>query len=343
MVKETDILAPKSFVADAVLSLTYEDFFRVDQKERGEFAVQSPLRGSRLEVTDGYLGGADGWTIRKYRLFTGKVESEASILLDAENKRFVMRDANDVERIRMGNTTGILYALDFYDTDGTLAGTILGDKSGANTRLLFDNADFAVFDDGGGTGSIILAGDLRPIGSGDDYDIGLYGSSYQKEYIKHKIVFPQTQDDNSTEIYETKASELQGGMREEFTSTVAQNVFTIALGDGASTGGQLFFTLDWKQTSGTANYMVESGVLTWSAVNKGGVYTTDTQEDVLTSVSSDGAATLTHTWAFTTGANQITLQITATWSFPGTAGTTSKELRYMLMSHNNQTITVDLN
>jgi len=99
---------------------------------------------------------------------------------------------------------------------------------------------------------------------------------------------------------------------------VATGIFEVALPAGAMTGGRADYTV--TATNGT-DYQSHTGTVSWAAVNKAGVITTD----VATSTGGSGLevialsfATLADVWTCVSGAGKITLTQNANSNLPGT-------------------------
>lgn len=124
------------------------------------------------------------------------------------------------------------------------------------------------------------------------------------------------------------------------TSGVATSLVDIALPTLTMAGGTLEYTIIC--TDGT-DMQALSGVVVWSAVNKGGSYTTAIEEPsggILTPSDTTGAksvsaGTLTLSWAMTSGTNKVTVQATATSSLTATAF----QMWYVIRNHSKQAIT----
>jgi hypothetical protein len=98
------------------------------------------------------------------------------------------------------------------------------------------------------------------------------------------------------------------------TDGSANSIFEIALPAGAMCGGNLGFTITCSD--GTEK-QVYSGVVSYAAVNKGGVYTVNSPESSATSALT-GGSTLTTLWELVSGANKVTMRLTPTSSLTPT-------------------------
>lgn len=105
------------------------------------------------------------------------------------------------------------------------------------------------------------------------------------------------------------------------TDASANTIFSLTLISGARKGG----TIKWECscTDGT-EHQLRTGITTFAAVNKGGVYTTDVDE--IGGSIALSAGTLTGTWSILTGTNEISLQFTPTSSLTPTSLTLSYSL-----------------
>jgi len=95
----------------------------------------------------------------------------------------------------------------------------------------------------------------------------------------------------------------------------AISVFDITLAAGTRTGGTFSYSIDvWDGTDG----QVLSGVCTWAAVNKGGVYTDTTTCDAANDAKAVSAGTLTATWALVDDTNKMIMKVTPAGSLTET-------------------------
>ena len=100
------------------------------------------------------------------------------------------------------------------------------------------------------------------------------------------------------------------------TLTDAQtNLFEIALSAGQMTGGTIKATIE---ASDGTDMQAFSQICTYSAVNKGGSYTTNITCDSANDSKSVSAGTLTTSWAVTGGTNKVTISVTPTGSLTET-------------------------
>ncbi len=123
------------------------------------------------------------------------------------------------------------------------------------------------------------------------------------------------------------------------TSGVAAVVDDIALGTLAMTGGKIIWTI--LCTDGTDMQSV-SGEVVFTAINKGGVYTTDietvssaTPSDAITPVigwaKAVSAGTLTTAWSVVSGTSKVQVKVTSTTSL-----TPTKFLMYVTITNNSE-------
>ena len=97
------------------------------------------------------------------------------------------------------------------------------------------------------------------------------------------------------------------------TNSSANTIYQVSLATTTFSGGTLGWTV--TATDGT-DYQCTSGVTSWAAVNKGGVYTTNITDSISSTAASAG--TLTGAWSITTGTNLINLRFTPTSSLATT-------------------------
>ena len=96
----------------------------------------------------------------------------------------------------------------------------------------------------------------------------------------------------------------------ELTSGTVATLLTIPLATLEAAGGLLVYTV--VATDGT-DLISASGQVVWSAVNKGGTYTTTSDVvDTEAQAKSDGTDTIANTFSFTNGTNQTTFRVTST-------------------------------
>ena len=92
------------------------------------------------------------------------------------------------------------------------------------------------------------------------------------------------------------------------------SVFEVALPAGGMTGG--FFTATIIATDGT-ELQAHSDHITYAAVNKAGVYTTQITNSNTDDAIANSSGTLTITWSIVTGTNKITISVNANSSLAG--------------------------
>lgn len=141
---------------------------------------------------------------------------------------------------------------------------------------------------------------------------------------------------DTTQIIKTKSDgndrTTMVGAPKLLTNTSATQVFKISLPADTATGG--FFTANVTANDGT-DYQAHSDHVTYAAVNKGGVYTTDITSSNAGDSIATSTGTLAVTWSITTGTNEIIIECTANSSL--TAPTV--ELFYNVISNGVGTIT----
>jgi len=127
-----------------------------------------------------------------------------------------------------------------------------------------------------------------------------------------------------------------GGIRPNcyraLTDEIDITLFDIALPTLAMTGGEINYRI--VCTDGT-DMQSFSGVLTYSAVNKAGVYTTDIDEGTQSS-SCSAATTIADTWSIVAGTNSISVKINVNTSLTPT----TFFIRYTLNNLSEQVITL---
>jgi hypothetical protein len=110
------------------------------------------------------------------------------------------------------------------------------------------------------------------------------------------------------------------------------NMFDVALPTLAMAGGTIEYTI--SASDGTDMQSL-SGVVSYSAVNKGGVYTTQIVEGADNQSKAVSNGTLTGAWTILNGTNKITIQLNADSSLTPT----SFKLYYKIHNGSNQAIT----
>jgi hypothetical protein len=100
------------------------------------------------------------------------------------------------------------------------------------------------------------------------------------------------------------------------TDGVAKSLFEVALPTGGLCGGSIEYSI--HTTDGTDHQSL-TGYVTYSAVNKGGAYTTQITEVAGNQAKAVSAGTLTSAWTVLTGTNKITIQVTGDSSLTPTA------------------------
>lgn len=122
--------------------------------------------------------------------------------------------------------------------------------------------------------------------------------------------------------------------RTHITDGVATSLFEIALPTLASTGGVILFSI--RATDGT-DMQVHTGTVTFAAVNKGGVYTTQiTDLPTTADADADSAGTLADTWTILNGTNKVTIQLNANTSLTPT----ELSVQYVIQNHSPQATTI---
>ena len=128
------------------------------------------------------------------------------------------------------------------------------------------------------------------------------------------------------------ASGWKGAKSKALTSGVATGLFDVALPTLAMCGGVVHYSA--HATNGT-DMQVQSGIVTFAAVNKGGVYTTDTDKIGVSDALSASTFTV-GPFTQVTGTNKTTFTTTAT---SGLTGQVVIVIYYFLDSCDTQTVT----
>ncbi len=114
-------------------------------------------------------------------------------------------------------------------------------------------------------------------------------------------------------------------------NNTVQGLFEVALPDAKGCSGVIEFAVF---TSDGTDHQMRSGIVRFSAVNKGGVYTSEIV--VVNEAAAVSTGTLTCTWAILTGANKITIRFTANSSLTPTV----QHITFTLRNNSEQAITV---
>lgn len=124
----------------------------------------------------------------------------------------------------------------------------------------------------------------------------------------------------------------------DLTENVAATIVTIPLASLEMAGGTVVYSID--ASDGTDMVSV-SGQVDFAAVNKGGVYTTNSNVvGTETIANSDPTITVTTTFGFSNGVNQTSFQITSSMTRVPTAfTTTTRRCTYQVISGAQQSVT----
>jgi hypothetical protein len=120
------------------------------------------------------------------------------------------------------------------------------------------------------------------------------------------------------------------------TNNVATGIFKISLPSNSSCGGIILYVI---YASNGTNFSAHAGYASFTAVNKGGVYTTNIAH--ISSASggestSNSSGTLTDVWTITTGVDLITINLRANYSL-----LTNPVIQYNLfLLSSNKTLTL---
>lgn len=126
-------------------------------------------------------------------------------------------------------------------------------------------------------------------------------------------------------------SQVQGAKKTVSTNNAALSLIDVALPTLAGASGTISYTV--YATDGT-EVQVRSGQVRFSAVNKGGSYTSETA--IVSEGVSASAGTLAATWGIVTGTNKVTLQITPNSSLT----TTTYNVTYTITNNSAQALTI---
>lgn len=118
------------------------------------------------------------------------------------------------------------------------------------------------------------------------------------------------------------------------TDATAVSLFEIALPKLKMTGGKIVATVQVTDGTDMQSFTQE---ITYSAVNKGGTYTTSIT--ATTGDKSVSAGTLTNTWTILNGTNKVTIQLAADTSLTP-SGTNSFVVYYTVTNNSEQAITL---
>lgn len=123
--------------------------------------------------------------------------------------------------------------------------------------------------------------------------------------------------DDSTQLITSSSGGVNKNILVGKTKLLPDNtvtsVFEVALPAGGMTGG--FFTATIIATDGT-ELQAHSDHVTYAAVNKAGVYTTQITNSNTDDAIANSSGTLTITWSIVTGTNKITISVKADSSLP---------------------------
>ena len=126
------------------------------------------------------------------------------------------------------------------------------------------------------------------------------------------------QVDDSTQLITSSSGGVNKNILVGKTKLLPDNtvtsVFEVALPAGGMTGG--FFTATIIATDGT-ELQAHSDHITYAAVNKAGVYTTQITNSNTDDAIANSSGTLTITWSIVTGTNKITISVNANSSLAG--------------------------
>lgn len=196
----------------------------------------------------------------------------------------------------IGDVNGIRTAVGVKIDAGSGVITV-GDTFGNNTRFTVDKVNDATNFVGSGNAPYLTLD-----GANQLFKLGRIsgGNSTHTEY----------DDTNQTAI------SYSGGVNKNIVASktkslpdnTATSVFEVALPAGGMTGG--FFTVTITATDGT-DLQVHSDHVTYSAVNKGGSYTTAIQSSNGDDAVANSSGTLAVSWSITTGTNKIIIQVNA--------------------------------
>lgn len=127
-------------------------------------------------------------------------------------------------------------------------------------------------------------------------------------------------------------SPWKGARTKTLTNNTVVGLFEVALAAGSICGGAFSYAIRVIDAGG--ELQVESGVVTFAATNKGGVYATDIDKGT-NSAPTPTSGTITVTFSIVTGADKITVSVNANSSLTPT----TLDARYMLDSLDGNAIT----
>jgi hypothetical protein len=118
------------------------------------------------------------------------------------------------------------------------------------------------------------------------------------------------------------------------TNNSAVNLFDVSLPVLSGCGGSINYSVEINDGTDIQQH---SGHCTYAAVNKGGVYTSQIQDQLSTSdAKAVSTGTLTDTWAIVNGTNKITITV----NFNSSLTPAVMKLRYTIINNSGQTITL---
>jgi len=117
------------------------------------------------------------------------------------------------------------------------------------------------------------------------------------------------------------------------SNNTTTSIFEVALPAGTMTGGT--FTVTIVATDGT-DVQAHSDIVTYAAVNKAGVYTTDIQSDTANDSVALSSGTLAVTWSITTGTDKVIIRVNANSSLT----TTDMKVYFQLDNNDGHVVTL---
>lgn len=111
----------------------------------------------------------------------------------------------------------------------------------------------------------------------------------------------------------------------------ATGIFDMNLAAGEMGGGVIFWTIE---ASDGTDHQALSGMTMFAAVNKGGAYTKHVVNDTANDAKAVSAGTLTASWAFADGTNEVQMQVTPA----GSLTETTYRITYVVMMNTKNPI-----
>lgn len=192
---------------------------------------------------------------------------------------------------------------------------------------------------GQGTNTATTIGVFNLAGTGgQNPQVVLSSNGTNGMMLKHANAFKEGMLDHNW----TSATKMSLGLRgidriaactSKTLTNAATSLFEIALPTLQMAGGQVNWTIDATDGTDMQNY---SGITTFSAINKAGVYTTQVTQNASNESKAVSAGTLTASFSLLTGTNKVTMQVTPATSLT----TTTYRITFTITNNSAQAITV---